>query len=201
MTVSESFDGELWRPVVGMNGTFLVSDMGRVYSVGRRCVMRGDRTSPYPRVMMRAQGLYRRECVHVLVLESFVGPSNGLWGLHRNDIKSDNRPANLYWGTPKQNSDDRVRLGNSGRGDKNPRSRMSDEVAEWVRESEQSSIVVASVLDVSSSTVRAVRLGVNRNRDGRSLKQIRNYLGTREQRRALETKYAEQTRKHFGRTE
>lgn len=45
--------------------------------------------------------------VHRLVLLTFVGPCpTGKLACHRNDIKTDNRLVNLYWGTPVQNSKD-----------------------------------------------------------------------------------------------
>lgn len=50
--------------------------------------------------------------VHVLVAEAFVGPRPpGLWALHKNDLPSDNRPENLYWGTQVQNAQDALRNG------------------------------------------------------------------------------------------
>lgn len=186
----EPLQGEEWRPVVGFEGAYSVSNLGRVYSIRKHKIMSPDPTSVYPRIGMSAFGRRRRECVHVLVLEAFVGQSNGLWGLHRNDVKNDNRPDNLYWGTPQQNADDRIRLGGSCRGEKNPKSKMSDELAEWVRESEQSSKALGPILGVASSTIRAIRLGQNRNRDGRSAVQTRNYLGR------LDQTYSARTRAH-----
>lgn len=50
--------------------------------------------------------------VHHAMLLAFVGPRpEGLWGLHKNDIRTDNRPENLYWGTPSQNVADCIRNG------------------------------------------------------------------------------------------
>jgi len=46
---------------------------------------------------------------HHLVLEAFVGPGNGLWGLHADDDPSNNHISNLRWGTPAENSADRKR--------------------------------------------------------------------------------------------
>lgn len=192
-----------WRPVAGFEGYFSVSSEGLLFNHRRNRLQRADASGLYVRYTMAANGKRRRENAHVLVLEAFVGPSNGLWGLHRNDIKSDNRVENLYWGTPQQNSIDRIVNGKSCRGEKNPKSRMSDEVAQWVRESHQSSLVLAAVLGVASSTVRAVRLGQNRNRDGANERQRRNYLGLpvgstgtfkREHKRALEASLAARTR-------
>lgn len=48
--------------------------------------------------------------LQVLILETFVGPRPvGMMALHRDDIRSNNALSNLYWGTSKANSEDRVR--------------------------------------------------------------------------------------------
>lgn len=51
--------------------------------------------------------------VHSLVCEAFYGPApkHKPWALHRNGDHLDNRPENLYWGTPKENSQDAKRHG------------------------------------------------------------------------------------------
>lgn len=55
-----------------------------------------------------------------LVCQAFHGdpPSSQHWALHRNGDSSNNNPNNLYWGLPKQNSDDRERHGRTARGEK-----------------------------------------------------------------------------------
>lgn len=50
--------------------------------------------------------------IHRLVLMAFVGiPKKGQHGLHKNDVKTDNRLENLYWGTPKDNVRDSINNG------------------------------------------------------------------------------------------
>ena len=50
-----------------------------------------------------------RRTAHRLVAAAWHGePSEGYWALHRNDNPLDNRPENLYWGTPKENTRDAV---------------------------------------------------------------------------------------------
>lgn len=51
--------------------------------------------------------------VHRWVCEAFHGlpESADLQACHVNDIKSDNRPENLYWGSPRKNALDAIRNG------------------------------------------------------------------------------------------
>lgn len=56
------------------------------------------------------------KCLDVsrLVLAAFVGsaPDDKPFALHRNGDPTDNWIGNLYWGTPKENMEDKVRHGN-----------------------------------------------------------------------------------------
>jgi hypothetical protein len=116
---------ERWLPIPCFEGSYDVSDLGRVRSVAR-VVQR--RTSPQrwperilsspldgdgrPCVGLRLNGkLYSRR-VHSLVLLAFVGPRPpGMECCHRNGDRTDNRLLNLRWGTASSNSFDKVRHG------------------------------------------------------------------------------------------
>jgi hypothetical protein len=70
-----------------------------------------------------AQELY----AHHLVLETFVGPCpTGMECRHLNGDRSDNRLANLCWGTKVENAADRERHGTQPRGSKIPWSRLTE---------------------------------------------------------------------------
>ncbi|MCV7114009.1 NUMOD4 motif-containing HNH endonuclease [Mycolicibacterium setense] len=116
---------ERWLPVVGLEGSYAVSDLGRVCSVDR-IVTRSDGNTQHiagPRIIRLAThrsghlqvALYRNgkrstRYVHRLVLEVFTGACpGGLEACHWNDEPTDNRLENLYWGTKRQNRLDRVR--------------------------------------------------------------------------------------------
>ena len=78
--------------------------------------------SGYVRVSpCNGRGIPTRFFLHQLVLFAFVGPCPpGMECRHKNGKKADNRRHNLAWGTPKENGEDKVRHGNSLKGDKNP---------------------------------------------------------------------------------
>lgn len=78
---------------------------------------------------------YRFRNVHILVLDSFSGPRPlGMQGRHLDGDKSNNISLNLKWGTSLENSQDRIKHGNSGKGvpkpslwgEKNTNSILSD---------------------------------------------------------------------------
>ena len=118
---------EQWKPVVGFEDYYEVSDLGRVKGLPRETMRvdgiwhrRRDRIlkpsrfgrTEHLRVYLQVDGVPIARLVHHLVLEAFVGfcPA-GQETRHLNDIASDNRLVNLVWGTRQENMDDKVRLG------------------------------------------------------------------------------------------
>lgn len=96
--------GEIWRSVVGYNGKYMVSTLGRVRN------KKGDILKPYPnrcgylRVGLYNNGVYHREFVHRLVAEAYLPNSLNLPIVnHKNEDKEDNRLENLEWVTEKYN--------------------------------------------------------------------------------------------------
>lgn len=118
---------EEWRSVVGFGGVFEVSNLGRVKSLARvayhtnqfgvTCeqpvaekILTQTSNGRYPTVCLSRDGTSRAYAVHRLVLEAFVGPCPpGMLCRHFPDRSTkNNRLDNLSWGTPKQNTRDRV---------------------------------------------------------------------------------------------
>ena len=107
---------ENWRPVVGHEGAYEVSDLGRVRSLERKVRCRGGafRTSP-PKILAPGRmnefghlsvaiGKGNSKCVHDLVLTAFVEPRpQGQEARHRDLNGSNNKLGNLSWGTRGQN--------------------------------------------------------------------------------------------------
>lgn len=114
----ENLPGEEWRPVPGYEGSYEVSNLGRVYSVRR-----GPRTGrllsldpcggAYRRVLLRSPGTPGRNWrVHTLVALAFYGPRPaGLEVRHLDGDKMNNRLSNLRYGTRRENMLDRTRHG------------------------------------------------------------------------------------------
>lgn len=114
---------EQWRPIVGYEGHYEVSDHGRVRSIDRvvntavgpqrwkgKVLKPVLKPAGYPYVTL---GNKDRRYVHHLVLETFVGPRpEGNYGRHLDDDPANNCVGNLAWGTPSENSYDKVANGN-----------------------------------------------------------------------------------------
>lgn len=121
---------ERWLPVVGYEGLYEVSDLGRVRGLDR--VMTVNRVGfsglpvrgqvlkatptghrcPHLGVTLYRSGVRRHHRVHHLVLEAFIGPRpSGLQGLHWDDVPTNNRLENLRWATAAENMRDKVRNG------------------------------------------------------------------------------------------
>lgn len=110
---------ERWKDVVGLESLYLVSDEGRVMSVRRGRIVGGFRKGkcPYVWVSMTRRDQERRAMIQHLVLEAFVGPRPpGMECRHLNGNPIDNRLENLAWGTPLENSADKILHGTSRRG-------------------------------------------------------------------------------------
>lgn len=114
---------EKWKPVVGYEGLYEVSDRGGVRSLPRIDAQGGRRRMRVHKdsrmdawghrgVKLRLDGVVKSRYVHQLVLEAFVGPRpEGLVACHWNDVPDDNRLENLRWATPRANRYDLIRNG------------------------------------------------------------------------------------------
>jgi len=102
---------EKWKPIVGMEGWYEVSDRGRI-----RRIMPGKKAVPgrivkqqtshrgYQVVTLTMACEKRHMSVHSAVLEAFVCPRKPKMQCnHKNGQKSDNRLYNLEWATPSEN--------------------------------------------------------------------------------------------------
>lgn len=99
-----------------------VSSLGRVRSYWKRgcCpvllpaprLLKLQKSRDYFVVHLKIDGKVARFRVHQLVLQVFVGPRpEGMICRHLDGDPTNNRPSNLRWGTPKENSEDMMRHG------------------------------------------------------------------------------------------
>lgn len=111
---------ESWKPVVGWDEYYEVSNMGRVRRIaggqGVRTQGTTKKLSPdmagYLCTTLNRPGMQMRPHVHRLVLETFVGPCpDGMECRHVDGNQMNNWLSNLKWGTSQENAEDRVRQG------------------------------------------------------------------------------------------
>ncbi len=126
--VNPTDSSERWLPVVGFEGFYEVSNLGRVrsidriiqYSNGHVRSARGRDLHAYKmgekdHLFVTLRG--RKKAVHRLVLSAFVGPCpDGMECCHDDGDPTNNAVSNLYWGTRSQNMRDRFRHGWVGAG-------------------------------------------------------------------------------------
>lgn len=116
---------ENWRPVVGWEDLYEVSDQGRVRSRDRIVPSRGGTRVAAGRVLrpgptqsgrrtvsLSRDGHARPRRIYLLVLEAFVGPRPpGMCGCHNDGNPSNDALVNLRWDTWSGNQQDTIEHG------------------------------------------------------------------------------------------
>lgn len=117
---------ERWLPIIGYEGLYEVSDLGRARSLDRTITTSDGRVRPikgriltprpgktgYLRASLSKGGVTRDYYLHRLVLEAFDRPCpDGMECCHWNDDRTDNRLENLRWASRSGNRYDSVRNG------------------------------------------------------------------------------------------
>lgn len=107
-----------WRPVVGWEGLYEVSDTGLVASLPRparrtRVIIRPSAgTGGYLQVILTSGSIRETAKIHILVGTAFLGPRpDGMHTRHLDGDPQNNRIENLRWGTASQNQQDVIAHG------------------------------------------------------------------------------------------
>lgn len=141
MTVATLRNMENWKNVIGFEGRYMVSDLGRIKSIivkdsrGQKRTPKILKQTPYRKngkvlrllltLMDYSNGRHTR-MVHTLVMEAFVGKRpNGYHICHNNGDSQDNRLKNLRYGSPSENEHDKIEHGTSQRGENNIKSKLT----------------------------------------------------------------------------
>ena len=169
---------EQWRPVVGYEGLYEVSDQGRVRSLdlvehlpanrrqkaftrikpGRMLRLTRDGKG-YTNVSLSRNGKAQRVGVHRLVLLAFAGPppADKPWALHGSAGQRDNSLRNLYWGDRQQNEADKLRDGTLLRGEQLPAAKLTPDQVRAIRADNRVHRVIAADYPVNRSVITAIK--------------------------------------------
>lgn len=163
---------EEWLPVVGMEGCYSVSNLGRVRSE-KRVVMRSNglrqtiparmlKTPPnrrgYPECYPQRDGGGRVRLVHQLVMEAFVGPRpSGLMVCHNDGNPANPRLENLRYDTMAGNSADTIAHGRTTRGERSRNAKLTAEQVRQIRDDTRSQVQIASDYGVTASNISRIK--------------------------------------------
>jgi len=158
---------EEWRPVVGYEGWYSVSNLGRVRrEVGgpgtrKGFVLRGARdTSGRLYVQLSKHAKNRAARIHILVARAFLGtPKLGYEVNHIDGDRCNNRLDNLEYVTEAENKAHAVRLGLVARGTKRPETHLSDDDIIAIRSSCEDAQLLAARYGVVAPTIGKIRRG------------------------------------------
>ena len=160
---------EAWKPVVGYEGIYEVSDCGRVRSsrsttntyVGK--ILRGMlQRIGYVQISLCRAGKVEQLYIHRLVAAAFIGRCpEGKEVNHKDGVKTNNHIENLEYVTPVENGQHASEHGLKARGARHGLSRLTEKDVRKIRfllktETQDS---IAMLFDVRQTTISRISLG------------------------------------------
>lgn len=157
--------GVTMKPILYGAGRFGAGDDGKIYRIdGPEPIQMRPRISHngYEEITLRFKGDAQPFRVNRLVAEAFYRvPMANEVCRHLNGSRRDNRPENLDWGSPKQNSADAAAAG-SFSGMRGSQSFIADEAVEEIRASNEPQKVLARRYGTTQPTISKIRSGKRR---------------------------------------
>lgn len=170
---------ERWMPVVGYEGLYSISDIGRVraepklvhHRDGRVCSRKQKLMRPAPSRLylylsvrlLGADGRYSTHYVHTLVLEAFGGRRpHGMEVCHCDGDRQNNRFTNLRWDTRSGNHADKNAHGTATVGERHPMRKLDNATVMKIRarrDQGASSSQLSEEFDISRMTAYRAATG------------------------------------------
>jgi hypothetical protein len=172
------YSREHWAPVIGYEGLYEVSNLGRVQSLdhwvsnrwGGSQLRKGRILAQFPwryfQVQLSRDGTAKKHSVHRLVLEAFAGPCPpGQEACHGPGGKLVNTwPAGLSWGTRSKNQgEDRERDGTLLRGGQVGTAKLNDDLVAEILSLRGTAThkTLADRYEVAASTISMIMARIN----------------------------------------
>jgi len=169
---------ELWKPILGYEDYYEISNLGRVAALSREVKMPNGgfrRTDDfeisqsydkdgYMKCRLTLNGKRKDFRVHRLVCIAFLeNPENKKQVNHINGIKSDNKLSNLEWCTIEENMSHTFKMGlKTQKGIKNNMSKLTDSdiinIRNLIREG-LTNIKISKLYNVTPSNISCIRTG------------------------------------------
>lgn len=155
---------EVWKSVVGYEGLYEVSNLGRVrcLKTGTFRKTNGVNSSGYQSLTFVKNKIRKSITVHRLVAISFMeNQKNKREVNHKNGIKTDNRVENLEWVTPKENQRHSVDTGLKSKGETNYNSKLTESQAIEIKYGyfDLCHKEIACIYGVAKSRISSIRTG------------------------------------------
>lgn len=163
---------EQWKPVIGWEGIYEVSDCGRIRCVRRKLGAQfmvpktGCRSHGYMKVQLRDHPVYKKTYVHILVCKAFLGepPTKKHVVNHKDGYGTNNALSNLEYMTRPENAIHafRVLKRPTARGEKHAHAVLTEAEVREIRATPKTyggNIVMAKKYGVGRSAIGFVRCG------------------------------------------
>jgi len=167
----ESLPNERWLPVVGYEGWYDVSNLGRVRRMSKgsgtwigRIIKGSVAGNGYRRIVLRKDRTIYTCALHGLVATAFIGKCpDGKEVNHKDGIKAHNLATNLEYVTRSENMLHAVRNGMfaAAHGEINGMSKLTEENVHAIRQliGRKSLASIAKLFDVASVTIGQIATG------------------------------------------
>lgn len=162
----------MWKPVVGYEDSYEVSDSGMVRSIdrigydGRK--LKGMPLTPclagrgYLTVCLRKNGVTVREYIHRLVAQAFIPRVDGCDTVnHKDGNKGNNSADNLEWVTYSQNNQHAYDTGLKERGSEFYNAKLTEDTVREIKHNGKNATYkeIADKYGVTKATIRDVLVG------------------------------------------
>ena len=167
---------EIWKDVVGYEGIYMVSSLGRMLSKERtvkrkngadylqkESIIEGSDYHGYKVTTIAKNKIKKHKFIHVLIAEAFLGPKpEKMEVCHGDGNRKNNCIENLRYGTRSDNVRDAIKHGTYKRppivrGSKRSDAKINEKIAKQIKESDESSYILAKKLNISRALISNVR--------------------------------------------